>query len=178
MKWLRMRPETLEDLDLVDWRGQWKRTGDEEDDFDADGEDDDEEGGHGRLENFDDDLPGEEGEEEEEEEEEDGAGAGGRGGGPSIPYPPAAPSGRLGGRGRAALAPIPDWTLAAPEANEDESVSSQSDASSLVTPDDRPVAEKRPFGGNSKQAPGMGKLVATRSISSLVHLTGESVVVV
>lgn len=159
MKWLRMRPETLEELDHVDWRGQWKNpNGDEEDDFDADGEDDDDEGGggHRRLENFDDDLPGEEGEEEEEEEEEDG-GAGGRGG-PSIPYPPAAPSGRLGGRGRAALAPIPDWTPAQEEeddksADESDCSSASSSSSSLITPDDRPSVPKRLFTeGNSKQA--------------------------
>ncbi|KAF8318267.1 hypothetical protein DL93DRAFT_2109942, partial [Clavulina sp. PMI_390] len=87
MKWLRMRPETIEELDHVDWRGAWKPgfggdgldgEGEFEDDFDADGEDDEEggEGGNGngarrggrrRFENFDDDLP--DGEQEEEEEE-------------------------------------------------------------------------------------------------------------
>lgn len=107
MRWLRMRPESLEELDSVDWQGQWKSglDGDEEfDDDDADGDDEEDDGTGGHLENFDDDFPGEEDQEEEEEEEEDGAagpsGRAGRSSLPSIPHPPAAPSGRLG-RGKA-----------------------------------------------------------------------------
>lgn len=131
MKWLRLRPETLEELDHVDWRGQWKNEGH---DFDAEGEDDEEGGGRGRMENFDDDLPGEEDEEEEEEEEEDGAGAGAGGRAPSIPYPPAAPSGRLGGRGRAlASSSLLLNDFATREADESDSAS---DASSIATPDE------------------------------------------
>lgn len=46
MQWLRLRPETLNELDLVDWRGRWL------DDEDED-EYDDEEGGDGEMEDFD-----------------------------------------------------------------------------------------------------------------------------
>lgn len=129
MKWLRMRPETLEELDHVDWLGQWK-DGIDEDDFDADGEDEDDENSHRRLENFDDDLPGEDN--DEEDEEEDGGGRG-----PSIPYPPAAPSGRLG-RGRAAQ--VPTSGRAPARDFDDEIIAAESDSSStssgssLVTP--------------------------------------------
>jgi hypothetical protein len=109
-----MRPATLDDLDNVDWRGQWKTDvdGDGDEDFEGDGDGEDEDEDEPRLENFDDDFPGEE-DEEGDGEEEDGAGGGeaagsraGTGGGgragaarsapPSIPHPPAAPSGRLG----------------------------------------------------------------------------------
>lgn len=153
MKWLRMRPETLEELDHVDWQGRWKDGVDEEDDFDADGEDDEDESGHRHLENFDDDLPGDDNEEEEEEEEDDG----GRGG-PSIPYPPAAPSGRLG-RGRTALAPIPDWAPACDSDNDSVAVesdsSSTSSSSSLVTPDERTSPPKQPLGGQHSKLASM-----------------------
>ncbi|KAF8335064.1 casein kinase II regulatory subunit-domain-containing protein, partial [Cantharellus anzutake] len=73
MQWLRMRPETAEELDLVDWRGQWKTLDEDEmDPHDLDDEDNLDEGGRGKLENFDDDLE-EDGIEEEEEEEEEAA---------------------------------------------------------------------------------------------------------
>ncbi|KAF7332105.1 Casein kinase II subunit beta [Mycena kentingensis (nom. inval.)] len=69
MQWLRLRPESPEELEQVDWRGRWITDSDEEDedgfeeedrqmeDFDADGGDDDDE---------------EESEEEEEQEVEAG----------------------------------------------------------------------------------------------------------
>lgn len=67
MRWLRVRPETAEELELVDYRGRWKIP-DHDDGYDDD--DDDEE--DGRMENFDDDdFDDDEEEEEEEEEEED-----------------------------------------------------------------------------------------------------------
>lgn len=47
MRWLRLRPETLEELDHVDWRGRWLSSDDEYDD------DDDEEEEDGELEDFD-----------------------------------------------------------------------------------------------------------------------------
>lgn len=46
MRWLRLRPETLEELDHVDWRGRWLSSDDEYDD-------DDEEEEEGELEDFD-----------------------------------------------------------------------------------------------------------------------------
>lgn len=39
MQWLRLRPETPSELELVDWRGRWI---DEEDEYDDEEEDDDE----------------------------------------------------------------------------------------------------------------------------------------
>src|SRR5260221_6511044 len=87
MQWMRMRPQAVEELDLVDWRGQWKTIDDEADPHDADDEDNDEDGGRpGRLENFDDDLE-EDGVEEESESESEAA-----------PPPPPPPSRPVGGR--------------------------------------------------------------------------------
>lgn len=40
MQWLRMRPESPEELDMVDWRGRWI---DDEDDYDDDEEEGEEE---------------------------------------------------------------------------------------------------------------------------------------
>lgn len=149
MKWLRMRPEALDELDHVDWLGRWK---DDIDDFDADGEDDNDENTPRHLENFDDDDLPEEDNEDEDEEEEDGGGHGG----PSIPYPPAAPSGRPG-RGRAALAPISCCTPARDSDNKsvaaESDSSSTSSSSSLITPDERILPVVRQLGGqHSKQA--------------------------
>ena len=39
MHWLRLRPESPSELDMVDWRGRWI---DEDDEYDDDEEDDDE----------------------------------------------------------------------------------------------------------------------------------------
>ncbi|KAG5649006.1 hypothetical protein DXG03_000355 [Asterophora parasitica] len=65
MHWLRLRPESPGELDLVDWRGRWI---DEDDEYD----DDDDEDGDRQMEDFDPDaVEGEEEDEEEEEEEED-----------------------------------------------------------------------------------------------------------
>lgn len=63
MQWLRLRPQSPDELDLVDWRGRW--IDDEYDDVDEVGEED------RRMEDFDPDAAdGEEDEDEEEEEEE------------------------------------------------------------------------------------------------------------
>ncbi|KAA1466322.1 hypothetical protein DENSPDRAFT_768592, partial [Dentipellis sp. KUC8613] len=68
MQWMRLRPETPEELDFVDWRGRWI---DEEDDY----EDEEAESADDRhMEDFDEAVKEEgegEGEEEEEEEEEE-----------------------------------------------------------------------------------------------------------
>jgi len=41
MQWLRLRPESPEELELVDWRGRWIDEDDEYDDEDEDGEEED-----------------------------------------------------------------------------------------------------------------------------------------
>lgn len=48
MRWLRLRPQTIEELDSVDWRGRWIGSDDDGtyDESDAEG---------GPMENFDDD---------------------------------------------------------------------------------------------------------------------------
>ncbi|KAF4575029.1 casein kinase 2 regulatory subunit [Pleurotus pulmonarius] len=66
MQWLRLRPESPSELDMVDWRGRWL---DEDDDFDDD--DDDVHGGERQLEDFDNEPAEGDDDEEEEEEEED-----------------------------------------------------------------------------------------------------------
>jgi len=63
MQWLRLRPESPEELELVDWRGRWV---DEDDDYDDEDED---EGEDRQMEDFDPDALEEEDDEEEEEEE-------------------------------------------------------------------------------------------------------------
>ncbi|CAK5275545.1 unnamed protein product [Mycena citricolor] len=63
MQWLRLRPESPEELDQVDWRGRWI----DEEDYDED----DEDGGDRQMEDFDPDAVDDEDDEEEEEEEED-----------------------------------------------------------------------------------------------------------
>jgi len=70
MRWLRLRPESLEELDHVDWRGRWLSSDEEYDDDDEEEED-------GELEDFDPDAVGEDEEDEEEDDdEEDDATAG------------------------------------------------------------------------------------------------------
>ncbi|KAG8766382.1 casein kinase 2 regulatory subunit [Ceratobasidium sp. 428] len=64
MRWLRLRPQTLEELDQVDWRGRWIGS-------DDDGGYDDSDPEGGPMENFDDDDASQEEDDEEEEEEED-----------------------------------------------------------------------------------------------------------
>lgn len=49
MQWLRLRPESPSELDLVDWRGRWI---DEEDEEEYDDEDGDEDGDR-QMEDFD-----------------------------------------------------------------------------------------------------------------------------
>ncbi|KAH7887684.1 casein kinase II regulatory subunit-domain-containing protein [Phlebopus sp. FC_14] len=67
MQWLRLRPESPEELDMVDWRGHWV---DEEEYDDIEEEEDDDR----PMEDFDPDaVEDDEEEEEEEEEEETGA---------------------------------------------------------------------------------------------------------
>ncbi|PPQ98557.1 hypothetical protein CVT24_004048 [Panaeolus cyanescens] len=66
MQWLRLRPESPEELDSVDWRGRWIN-----EDYDYD-DDDQEEEEDRQMEDFDPDAAeGEEDDFEEEEEEED-----------------------------------------------------------------------------------------------------------
>ncbi|KAG9100454.1 casein kinase 2 regulatory subunit [Ceratobasidium sp. 370] len=64
MRWLRLRPQALEELDQVDWRGRWIGSDDEGgyDDSDPEG---------GPMENFDDDDASQEEDDDEEEEEEE-----------------------------------------------------------------------------------------------------------
>jgi casein kinase II subunit beta len=47
MQWLRLRPESPDELELVDWRGRWI---DEDDEYDDEGEN---EGEDRRMEDFD-----------------------------------------------------------------------------------------------------------------------------
>ncbi|EJU06022.1 hypothetical protein DACRYDRAFT_19353 [Dacryopinax primogenitus] len=68
MRWLRARPETYEELSMVDWRGRWIHGDAYEDDEDDDQIMDD------RDEPEEDDDQEDEDEDEEEEEEEEGAG--------------------------------------------------------------------------------------------------------
>ncbi|TCD68198.1 casein kinase 2 regulatory subunit [Steccherinum ochraceum] len=71
MQWLRVRPQDPEELDLVDWRGQWYE--------DADDDYEEEEDEDRPMEDFDPDhQDGEDDDEEEEEEEEEDQGGGGR----------------------------------------------------------------------------------------------------
>ncbi|KAJ2920054.1 hypothetical protein MD484_g336, partial [Candolleomyces efflorescens] len=66
MQWLRLRPESPEELDMVDSRGRWI---DEDDEYDSEEEEEEEDR---QMEDFDPDtVEGEEDDEEEEEEEED-----------------------------------------------------------------------------------------------------------
>lgn len=88
MQWLRLRPESPEELDAVDWRGRWI---DEDDEYDDDEDEEDEEDRH--MEDFDpvglptshrrsgsdafglqDAVEGDEDDDDEEEEEEEGGG--------------------------------------------------------------------------------------------------------
>ena len=96
MAWLRLRPETAEELDAVDWRGQWKEdAGGDDDEADADF-------GGGPMESFDDGLE-EEGDDDDEEEDEEEAAA-------PPPPPPAAAPYRKGGRGKvSALSHTEAW---------------------------------------------------------------------
>jgi casein kinase II subunit beta len=48
MQWLRLRPESPEELELVDWRGRWI---DEDDEYDE--EEEEEEEGDRQMEDFD-----------------------------------------------------------------------------------------------------------------------------
>uniref|UniRef100_A0A0W0FK04 Casein kinase II subunit beta n=2 Tax=Moniliophthora roreri TaxID=221103 RepID=A0A0W0FK04_MONRR len=66
MQWLRLRPESPEELEMVDWRGRWI---DEDDEYDDEEEEEEEDR---RMEDFDPDAVDDEEDEEEEEEEEDG----------------------------------------------------------------------------------------------------------
>jgi len=65
MQWLRLRPESPEELELVDWRGRWI---DEDDEYDEEEEEDEEE--DRQMEDFDPDALEEEDDDEEEEEED------------------------------------------------------------------------------------------------------------
>ncbi|KAF8655242.1 hypothetical protein AX16_003146 [Volvariella volvacea WC 439] len=65
MQWLRMRPESPSELDMVDYRGRWI----DEDNYD---EEEDDQDGDRRMEDFDQDDDDEDDDEDEEEEEEEG----------------------------------------------------------------------------------------------------------
>jgi len=72
MQWLRLRPESPEELDMVDWRGRWINEDDEYDDE----EEEEEEEEDRQMEDFDPDVVEGDEEEDEEEEEEEETGAG------------------------------------------------------------------------------------------------------
>ncbi|KAJ3722854.1 casein kinase II regulatory subunit-domain-containing protein [Lentinula raphanica] len=65
MQWLRLRPESPEELDMVDWRGRW--IDDEDDDYDEDEEEEEDR----QMEDFDPDANDDDDDDEEEEEEEE-----------------------------------------------------------------------------------------------------------
>ncbi|KAJ4478188.1 casein kinase II regulatory subunit-domain-containing protein [Lentinula aciculospora] len=65
MQWLRLRPESPDELDMVDWRGRW--LDDEDDEYDEDDEEEEDR----QMEDFDPDANDDDDEEEEEEEEEE-----------------------------------------------------------------------------------------------------------
>ncbi|KAG7096886.1 hypothetical protein E1B28_004292 [Marasmius oreades] len=65
MHWLRLRPESPEELDMVDWRGRWI---DEDEEYDDDEEEEEEDR---RMEDFDPDGVDEDDDDDEEEEEEE-----------------------------------------------------------------------------------------------------------
>ncbi|TFK43472.1 casein kinase II regulatory subunit-domain-containing protein [Crucibulum laeve] len=66
MHWLRLRPESPSELDMVDWRGRWI---DEDDEYDEEEEEEEEDR---QMEDFDPEgVEGEEDDDEEEEEEEE-----------------------------------------------------------------------------------------------------------
>ncbi|KAJ7904581.1 casein kinase II, regulatory subunit [Mycena olivaceomarginata] len=67
MQWLRLRPETPEELDQVDWRGRW---------IDEDEYEDDEDEQDRQMEDFDPDAGDDDDDEEEDEEDEDEGGPG------------------------------------------------------------------------------------------------------
>ncbi|TFY83962.1 hypothetical protein EWM64_g64 [Hericium alpestre] len=66
MQWMRLRPESPEELDYVDWRGRWIE---EEDDYEEDADAESTDDRH--MEDFDADNAGGDDDEEEEEEEEE-----------------------------------------------------------------------------------------------------------
>ncbi|KAF7977430.1 hypothetical protein HWV62_3582 [Athelia sp. TMB] len=68
MQWLRLRPESPEEMEMVDWRGRWLDEEDDYDDEEGEGESEDR-----RMEEFDPDAVDEDDDDEEEEEEEDDA---------------------------------------------------------------------------------------------------------
>ncbi|KJA30214.1 hypothetical protein HYPSUDRAFT_125685 [Hypholoma sublateritium FD-334 SS-4] len=69
MQWLRLRPESPEELDMVDWRGRWIN---EDDEYDEDEDPDDEDR---QMEDFDPDAADDDDDDEEEEEEEEAGAA-------------------------------------------------------------------------------------------------------
>ncbi|KDQ12778.1 hypothetical protein BOTBODRAFT_34238 [Botryobasidium botryosum FD-172 SS1] len=87
MQWLRMRPDSAAELDLVDWRGRW--IANQSDDYD-----DESEGEGGPMENFDDDPAADDDDEEEEEEEDE------------QPAPPSAPS-----RSKGSSSAVRNWAI-------------------------------------------------------------------
>ncbi|KAG8935246.1 casein kinase 2 regulatory subunit [Tulasnella sp. 419] len=133
MMWLRMRPETAEELDRVDYKGRWL-----EDEYDDD--DDDEPGDEGRHVSSLFEHEGADDEDDDEEEEEDEQGQ----------PPPPPHGGRSGGRQRPYLGA--DWAIAptrplplhqrliALQSATIEAVDSDSDSIHIVIPE-RP----RPF---------------------------------
>ncbi|KII95131.1 hypothetical protein PLICRDRAFT_33963 [Plicaturopsis crispa FD-325 SS-3] len=89
MQWLRKRPETAEELDLVDWRGRWIDEGDDYEEEDGEGEVD------RQMEDFDPDAVDDEDDEEEEEQDDDDApNAAPQGHRRAAPQPPPTPSTR------------------------------------------------------------------------------------
>jgi len=65
MQWLRLRPETPEELEAVDWRGRWINEDDEYDDSEEEEEED------RQMEDFDPEHAEDDDDDDDEEEEEE-----------------------------------------------------------------------------------------------------------
>lgn len=67
MQWLRLRPESSDELEMVDWRGRWLDDDDEYDDDDDEVEEEEDR----QMEDFDPDANDEDDDDDDEEEEEE-----------------------------------------------------------------------------------------------------------
>ncbi|KAE9410628.1 hypothetical protein BT96DRAFT_871592 [Gymnopus androsaceus JB14] len=68
MQWLRLRPESPDELEMVDWRGRWL---DDDDEYDDDDDEDEEEEEDRQMEDFDPDANDDDDDDDDEEEEEE-----------------------------------------------------------------------------------------------------------
>lgn len=127
MRWLRIRPQTAEELEQVDWRGRWIGSDDgyDEDDEDADNA--------APMEDFDPDAGDDDEEESEEEEEED------------APPPAQVPVDHSGGRRRAAVTGTEELQDASASASSSSAVHTPGDNSLLRSPT-LPLSTKSAYG--------------------------------